>query len=277
MGNIEPRMIWSKRETGFIYHLLLNTPELNYLLAGYPIKSSEQPDAAVSLAHDWSKSISSRDREAIRQKMGEMMLPEESFRWIHDSNRALFFLYSALLSEFANTCSIQDVPEKERMLRTVYSYFDQHLSLDLDVKSDLIDSYKIRFESLASIDMRWIDDMKHDHLEWALSYLKKNQASQLFQEIIATTEEQLRTAVIASIDLCSKVGDGKELMLRKMKSAWAVKRYRSDGKKNLNCRIEPKTFKNLTSLAEQNRCSKTEMIERLVEDAMRSREGKNAI
>lgn len=272
--------IKSQRECAFIIDLVNHDVRFRGLAIDFPLSnSSVLPDNSIQILRHWiyeqNKKGNGELLTLVFEEMGKEMLPEDQFQWIKSSgDRALFFLATTLFHENGGLTSISSVLTGKEYWFAIYSYFDQQLTSiglasDLDAKQRIMKQFEVRFSHAIKSRGLPVEKMDREQLEWALNYLKNTKSNPLLQQIDPVSDRELKIAINGYIDLCPLPEDSKALMLHKLRAAWASKRSRSNDKRNLNCRLDEGIFNQLTKLAKKNRCSKTEMIERLIEDAIK--------
>lgn len=170
-----------------------------------------------------------------------------------------------------DTCNIDLSPTNNVSKKNcIISFFDMLNATNMQKKSDLeILKEKWRIASQKMDVKTWIEKCDHD---WAWSYLFENKKTGNNRPPIwfinRDSSSTIKNCIITLFDLLNEIPPARELMLRKMKSAWSQKSFRdkNNGKKSVSVVLPEKTIRMLDDICMKTDRRKNEVIIRLIRD-----------
>ncbi|WP_349918608.1 hypothetical protein [Aeromonas veronii] len=152
----------------------------------------------------------------------------------------------------------------------IISFFDILDATNMQKTSDLeILKEKWRIASQKMDVKAWIEKCDHD---WAWSYLFENIKTGNNRPPIwfinRDSSSTIKDCIITLFDLLNEIPPARELMLRKMKSAWSQKSFRdkNNGKRSVSVVLPEKTISMLDNICMKTDRRKNEVITRLIKD-----------
>ena len=163
-------------------------------------------------------------------------------------------------------CPTNNVSKKN----CIISFFDILNATNMQKTSDLqILKEKWRVVSQKMDVKAWVEKCDHD---WAWSYLFENIKTGNNRPPIwfvnRDNSSAIKDCIITLFDLLNEIPPARELMLRKMKSAWSQKSFRdkNNGKKSVSVVLPEKIISMLDEICMKTDRRKNEVIIRLIRD-----------
>ncbi|MBL0513685.1 hypothetical protein [Aeromonas media] len=163
-------------------------------------------------------------------------------------------------------CPTNNVSKK----KCIISFFDILNATNMQKTSDLqILKEKWRIVSQKMDVKTWVEKCDHN---WAWSYLFENIKTGNNRPPIwfvnRDNSSTIKDCIITLFDLLNEIPPARELMLRKMKSAWSQKSFRdkNNGKRSVSVVLPEKTISMLDDICMKTNRRKNEVLIRLIQE-----------
>lgn len=212
----------------------------------------------------------------IQSDLENMLVPDGHLEWIkRDDQRLLIWLLSEMdtsthpaLNDSKRLTLLNFVSAEDRYEEFVLTM--DRLNINLEAKKQFLRQWKEDWatEACPNSEIDWIDPKDDAQLRWAWEYLQKKQEGVAIPSPV--TNAELYGAVVASLDRLAKRDPAvREHMLDKMRRTWAQRKYRESpkAKKQHHLPLTKQTHRRLEWLSENWACRKSEVLERLINQA----------
>ena len=130
-----------------------------------------------------------------------------------------------------------------------------------DYLFDLKKKWSETQKELSSI--KWLNQKNEEQANWAINYIEKN-TDLYIPELNPVSSEEKTISAIGAIQIADLHPAEKREILARMRSSWRSKENRSNGKKNINYRIDPDVFEQFEKLCKKKSLKKNIMLEELI-------------